>query len=140
MAHRELVMAYALSLAQTIETANIVEWAKLALKSSQARVLRITRIRYDAVDRPLALEEIVLPLGRFFGLAPEGDLPDIIELAQQHGLSLGSATEHVSIVPATKDVAAHLGIPVGSNVMKLDRIAETDDGVPIEWRVTFRRT
>jgi len=129
------------SIAQTVETANIVEWAKLALKSSGTRVMRVTRILFDDNDRPIALEEAVLPLVRFPGLSPNGggDVPDIIELAQRHGLSLGRATERISIVPATKDVAMHLGIPAGANVMKLDRIAETADGRPIEWRVTFRK-
>jgi DNA-binding GntR family transcriptional regulator len=45
----------------------------------------------------------------------------------------------VSIVLATKDVAMHLGIPAGANVLKLDRVAETANGEPVEWRVTFRK-
>jgi hypothetical protein len=28
---------------------------------------------------------------------------------------------------------------VGADVMKLDRIAETADGAPIEWRVAYTR-
>jgi DNA-binding GntR family transcriptional regulator len=75
----------------------------------------------------------------FFGLAPNGDVPDITELAQRHDLSLGRASERVSIVLATKDVAMHLGIPAGANVLKLDRVAETANGEPVEWRVTFRK-
>ena len=108
-------MAHAVSIAQTVETANIVEWAKLALKSSRTRVIRVARILFDDNDRPIALEEAVLPLERFPGLSPNGggDVPDLIELAQRHGLSLGRATERISIVPATKDVAMHLGIPAG---------------------------
>ena len=68
-----------------------------------------------------------------------GATSDITELAQCYGLSLGRATERVSIVPATKDVAKHLGIAAGANVMKLDRIVETADGAPIEWRVAIRK-
>jgi len=99
----------------------------------------MTRIRCDAADHPLAFEEVVLPLGRFFGLAQNGDVPDISELAHRHGLLLGRASERVSIVPATKDVAMHLGIPVAGNVLKVDRVVETADGEPVEWRVTFRK-
>ena len=45
----------------------------------------------------------------------------------------------MSIVQATKDDASHLQITVGADVMKLDRIVETVDGEPVEWRVMFRR-
>jgi DNA-binding GntR family transcriptional regulator len=62
---------------------------------------------------------------------------EITELARCYGLSLGRATEGIRIVPATKNVARHLGIAAWASVMKLDRVAETADGKPIEWRVTI---
>jgi DNA-binding GntR family transcriptional regulator len=134
-------VAHALSIAQAAGTANIVEWSKLSLSSLPAPVLRVTRILFDDNDHPIALEEAVLPLDRFPGLSPNGggDVPDIMELAQRHGLSLGRASERISIVQATKDIAEHLGIATGTDVMKLDRIAETADGVPVEWRVAYRK-
>src|SRR5262245_46701172 len=136
----KVVMAYTLSIAQSAGTATLIEWAKLALSAPKARVLRVTRILFDVGDRPLALEEVVLALERLPGLAAnDGDIPDIMELARLHGLTLGRATERVSIVKATEDVASHLRISAGANVMKLDRIVETANGAPIEWRVAFRR-
>jgi len=135
-------MTHTLSIAQSTRTATLIEWAKLALSSPKARVLRVTRILFDVGDdRPLALEEVVLALERLPDLAPNGggDIPDITELAQRHCLALGRATERISIVKATKDVAAHLRIAAGSDVMKLDRIVETANGAPIEWRVAFRK-
>ena len=134
-------MPHTLSIAQNAGTANIVEWAKLALSSPHARVLRVTRILFDDKDRPIVLEEVVLPLERFPGLSANGgdDVPNIIELAQRHGISLGRATERISIVPAIKDIASHLRIAFGTDVMKLDRITETADGEPIEWRVAYRK-
>ena len=96
-------MAHTLSTAQTAGIANIVEWAKLALSSPTARVLRVTRIVFDDNDRPIALEEAVLPLDRFPGLiADGGDIPDIIELGKRHGVSVARASERISIVSATK--------------------------------------
>jgi DNA-binding GntR family transcriptional regulator len=81
-----------------------------------------------------------LALERFPSLAANGaDVPDITELAQRHGLALGRATERVSIVRATKDVATHLPIAPGTDVLKLNRIVVTADGDPVEWRVTFRK-
>ena len=133
-------MGHALSISQTVGTATIVEWAKLALSTPQARALRVTRILFDDNDHPIALEEAVLPLERFPGLSPNGggDIPDITELAKRHGISLGRASERVSIVQATRDVASHLGIAFGTDVVKLDRIVETADGEPVEWRVAYR--
>ena len=133
-------MAALMSIAQTVGTANVAEWAKLVLSNLQAPVLRVTRLRHDDQARSVALEEVVLPLDRFPGLAPNGgDIPDIVELAQRHGLSLGRVTERISIVRATRDVASHLRITAGTDVMKLDRVTETADGRPIEWRVAFAR-
>ena len=133
-------MAALTSIAQSVGTASVAEWAKLVLSDLQAPVLRVTRLRHDDQARPVALEEVVLPLERLPGLAPNGgDIPDIAELAQRHGLSLGRVTERISIIRATRDVALHLGIAVGTSVIKLDRIIETADGQPVEWRVAFAR-
>jgi hypothetical protein len=77
----------------------------------------------------------------FPGLVPNGrDIPDIAQLAQRHGLTLGRATERVSIVPASGEVALHLRIAAGTDVLKLDRVIETADGIPLEWRVAFALT
>ena len=133
-------MAHIVSVAQAAGTANSMERAKLALNASQTTVLRVTRIRYDDDYLPLAYEKVVLPLDRYPGLDPNGgDIPDIFELSQRHGLALGRATQRVSIIPATRDVALHLGIAEGTDAVKLDRVTETADGVPIEWRVAYTR-
>jgi DNA-binding GntR family transcriptional regulator len=138
--HWELVVAHTAAITQAVGTPNLIEWAKLGLDETPERVLRLTSIRYDDNDRPVALEEAVLPLGRFPGLtATGGDIPDIIELGKSHGVSVGRASERVSIVSATKDVASHLEITTGANLLKLDRVVETIDGEPIEWRVTYRK-
>ena len=63
-------MVHALSLEQTTNISTIVERTKLALRFSQSRVLRVTRVRFDAADRRHALEEVVLVLDHFSGLAP----------------------------------------------------------------------
>ena len=86
-------MPHALSIAQTAGTANIVEWSKLALSSPQVRVLRVMRILFDDKDRPIVLEEVVLPLERFPGLSANGgdDVPNIS--------SLPSVTEFHSVEP-----------------------------------------
>jgi DNA-binding GntR family transcriptional regulator len=116
------------------------EWAKLDLNAPNSHVLRLTRVQLDENSHPLGVVEVVLALERFPGLtANGGDVPDITELAQRHGLSLGHASERVSLVTAPKDVASHLKIALGTDVLKLNRIVETAEGEPIEWRVTFSK-
>ena len=127
-------------ISRTTGTANIVEWAKLALSDLQAPVLRVTRLRHDDLDRPIALENVVLVLSHFPGLVSGVDtIPDIAELAGQHGLLLARSAERVSIVPAAGAVALHLGVAPGTDVLKMDRVVETADGVPVEWRVAFSK-
>ena len=133
-------MPSAAQIAQRTGPATVEEWAKLDLNAPNAGVLRLTRVQLDDNSHPLGVEEVVVALERFPGLAANGgDVPDIIELAQRHGLSLGRATERLAIVRATKDVASHLQIALGADVLKLNRIVETADGDPVEWRVTFRK-
>jgi DNA-binding GntR family transcriptional regulator len=125
---------------QSIGTATVEEWAKLDLDAPNSRVLRLTRLRLDDTHDPLGIEEVVLALERLPGLAAtDGDVPELVELAQRHNLSLRRATERLSIVRAAKQVAAHLQIAVGADVLKLTRIVETADGEPVEWRVTFTK-
>jgi DNA-binding GntR family transcriptional regulator len=133
-------MAFARMITQSTGIPTIEEWAKLDLGGSNSCVMRLTRVRYDDNSHPLGVEEVVLPLERFPGLvANGGDVPDIIELAQRHGLALGRSSERIRIVQSTKPIASLLGIAVGANVLKLERIAETADGQPIEWRVAFAK-
>jgi DNA-binding GntR family transcriptional regulator len=133
-------MACAALITQTTGSATIEEWAKLDLSAPNSRVLRLTRVQLDDNGQPLGVEEIVLALERFPGLAANGgDAPDIIELAERHGLALGRATERLSLVRVTKDVASHLQVGAGTEVLRLNRIVETADGDPVEWRVTFRK-
>ena len=101
-------MPHTALITQNTGTATIEEWAKLDLNVPNSQVLRVTRIQQDDNNRPVAFEEAVLALERFPGLGADGgDIPDVIELAQRQGLSLGRATERLSIVRATQDVASH---------------------------------
>jgi DNA-binding GntR family transcriptional regulator len=127
-------------LSQIAGTANDLERTRLALNDPRATVLRATRVRHDGGGRPVALEEVILPQRHFFGLDGNGYATlDIFELAQRQGLKLGRATERVSTIAATAHIAKHLKIAAGTEVLKLDRVTETVDGVPFEWRVTFAR-
>jgi DNA-binding GntR family transcriptional regulator len=125
-------------ISQTAGPATDIECARLALNEPTAPVLRVTRIRHDKKDRPLAYEHVVLPLDHFPGLAGAGDvIANITDLAKQFSLSLDRATEQVSIVRATSEIAHHLGIAEGAGVLKLDRVIKTRGGESVEWRVAY---
>ena len=133
-------MACTALITQDLGTATVEEWAKLNLIVPNSQVLRLSRVQLDDNNHPVGVEEVVVALERFPGLAVNGaDVPDLVALAQRHDITLGRGTERLSIVAATKDVASHLQIAPGTNVLKLNRIVETVDGVPVEWRVTFRK-
>ena len=133
-------MAWTALITQSIDIPTLEEWAKLDLDAPNSCVLRQMRVQLGDNNHPIGVEEVVVALERFPGLVANGaDVPNIIELAQRHGLALGRATERGSIVGATKDVASHLQIAAGEDVLKLDRIVTTIDGEPVEWRVSFRK-
>jgi DNA-binding GntR family transcriptional regulator len=126
-----------LTIAQATGIATTAKRLLLRLDDPQAVVVRIWRLRYNDDGRLLAYEEISMPSTR---LPHDSDLSlDLIDLARQRGLTLGRATEFVLRAPADPGVATHLGVAVGTKVVKLDRIVETPDGVPIEWRLTYFR-
>ena len=125
-------------IAQTARGANTVESTKLALGKPGEPILEVKRVRHYECGRPLAFEEVILPLSHYPGLDRNGDVTvNLPELAQQYGLVLGRATERVSTVLASDGVAVHLGVTAGTPILKLDRLTATADGAPIEWRVSF---
>jgi DNA-binding GntR family transcriptional regulator len=50
---------------------------------------------------------------------------------------LGKATERVRTVRAGKAVAAFLGVGVGKRIARMDRITQSADGLPVEWRIAY---
>jgi DNA-binding GntR family transcriptional regulator len=123
-------------ISQTTGTANLVEWAKLALRDAKARVLRVSRVRHDQAFGTL-FEDIVLPLDKFPGLTDGNSVLDVANLAERFGLHIERVTERIRLVEAPGNVAQHLGIAAGTSVVKMDRITETSGAEPIEWRVAY---
>ena len=123
-------------ISQTTGTATLIEWAKLALGDANTQVLRVVRVRQDTAFGTL-VEQIVLPLDKFPGLTDGDTVTDVAELAKRFGLQVASVSERITFVEAPGDVVRLLGIAAGTGVVKLDRITETSDGQPIEWRVTY---
>jgi GntR family transcriptional regulator len=121
---------------QTTAMVSRREQQQLGLSAAE-RVMRIIRVRH-ANEKPIALDKVVLPLSRLPNLARNGSaFADLLEVAQEHGMTLGLARERIRTVRAGTQVAALLQTRTGARLLKLDRITFTADGIPIEWRISY---
>lgn len=127
------------AIACTEGAASAEEAARLAIEQGAA-VIRIRRVR-SLRGTPCVSEGIVLPAALFPGLA-EAEIPNNLYAlyAAQYGVTISRATEQLKAVPAALGDALALKVPVGTPVLRIDRVALTLDGIPAEWRVDFCRT
>lgn len=116
--------------------ANEQECERLRL-TKQDPVYRVRRVRVRD-EQPFMVEDASMPAALFPGLANgNGHIHShrIAALAQQHGMLLGKAQERVSIGAAPPEIAKTLGIATAAPVLLLDRVTQTLDGRPVEWRM-----
>jgi GntR family transcriptional regulator len=88
-----------------------------------------------ASDRPFAVEETRLAIGRLPGLEGAG-LGDwsLTHLAQRHGVHVAGACEEVRLATASEEVAMLLPVEPGTVLVQLDRVICAADESPLEWR------
>jgi GntR family transcriptional regulator len=115
------------------------EATKLALFKGEP-VIRIRRVRSLARQRCI-VETIVLPTAIFDGLQT-GDIPNNLynTYAERFGITVAGGNETLKAVKASAEDAASLGIPAGSPLLQIDRIAISIEGRPVEWRVSLCET
>lgn len=104
------------------------------------RALRLDRVR-SVNGRTLAYVVTYLSPDRCPGLLDE-DLTDrsLYELLRQrYGLEVHSGYRTVEAVPASEDVAGHLGVEPGAPVLLLRSAGRTKDGRPLEWFEAWHR-
>jgi len=129
----ERILAQVKSTHITEAIANEQERARLQL-GPHDRLYRMHRIRQHGGE-PFMVEDVAVPVALFPGLGEGKTIsPRIVVLAQEYGILLGKAEERVSISEADAGVAEALGLAAGSPVMVLDRVVQTLDGRPVEWR------
>jgi GntR family transcriptional regulator len=106
---------------------------------ARARVWEILRLRHLR-SRPVILERIVVPVALFPALdLPIGRaLPDELYVLYQEkfAVTVARAEEKLRAVAADKLDAKRLGVPAGSPLLEIDRIALGLDGTPVEWRLS----
>jgi GntR family transcriptional regulator len=105
--------------------------------SARAFVIAITRVRH-LNNNPVICETIILPATRFAGLEQNDDIPNELYgyYESTYGITIHKATERLRAVTASNVEVAAIGLPVGSPLLEIDRVAETLEGEPVEWRVS----
>lgn len=104
-----------------------------------AEVVRVERVRSGG-GRPLTLEDSWLPGERFPGLLAHDLTGSLYALMRDHyRLGPSRATERLEPVAARSYEAAALGVPEGSPLMLVERVAYAEDGTPVELAVDRHR-
>ncbi len=113
------------------------EQAALGLEAGDA-VIHITRTR-TRNGHPFIVETISLPAALFPGLADRDQIPNTLyDLFQKaFGILLTRTDDRLTAVVADAAAAAALGVPAGTPLLRVARIAYGLDDRPIEWRVSL---
>jgi GntR family transcriptional regulator len=115
-----------------------LECSQLGLRAG-ADIYRIRRVREHRGEIFL-LEDVVLPAELFPCLLDGREIAQNIgTLAKQYGILLGRAQERISVCAPPHDIAQVIGAPPSKEMLRLDRIVETLDGRPAEWRIAYCR-
>lgn len=103
-----------------------------------AQVLRIRRVRRRG-GKPFLHETIVLPAELFPGLSTQIELPNTLYdvFQRDFGVHVAGANEQITIVISPPEIAAQLGIPTGTPLLKISRVALDIDNRHVEWRTSY---
>ena len=110
------------------------EKSALDLKDKE-QVVEIKRVRI-VDDAPCVAEVIVLPSALYPGIEKLDSLGGSLYPLYQRkfGISIVRADELLRSVDATRENAMRLGVPVGTPLLRVDRIAFSVNKRPVEWR------
>lgn len=115
---------------------NAEERRKLQLAKGE-RTWLIGRTR-ELGGRPVVFESIRLPMALFPGLDEIKPIPNNVYAlyASRFGLTVGRVTEKLKAILASKADASKLDCAEGDALLRIDRIAYSLRGTPVEWRVS----
>lgn len=119
--------------------ADVIERARLELPV-RAEVLVVERTRSIGGD-PVLVESIVIP-AKLFPDLDRAPVPNNLYgvYSARYGIGVVRAQESLKAVGAGPREKDALGVPEGTPLLKIDRIAHALDGRPVEWRVSLCRT
>jgi GntR family transcriptional regulator len=113
--------------------------ATLELKPGDG-CFRVERVR-TADGRPMALEQVYLPVGLFEGIEridfADASLFEVLE--GRFGVSLGDAQQRVVAVSIEAGEAPLLGVPEGAPGLRFHTVARNRDRVPVYYAISLFR-
>ncbi len=117
-------------------TADAAEQDALDLGTGD-EVIRIRRLRaFDAA--PLVVETLSLPRRLFPDLAGSPIPNNLYSLfAARYGVTIAHARERLKAVALSQEDAGLLGVAAGSPALRVDRIALSLEGMPVERRISL---
>jgi GntR family transcriptional regulator len=111
--------------------------AALEVKPGDA-CFRLERVR-TADGRPMAIEQVHLPLERFEGIDrvdfADASLFEVLE--SSFGVALGDAEQRAMAVPIEADEAPLLGVPEGAPGLRFQTVTRDRDGAPVLYAVSL---
>ncbi len=110
------------------------EVSKLQLKEGEA-VTHILRVR-SLADHPVVLEDVVVSCADFPDIAAKQPLPNTLYTLYQgqYGVSILKAKENIVAVAADENDKSLLQVPIGTALLRIERLAFSIDGRPVELR------
>jgi len=104
-------------------------------------VWRFERLRFEG-EQPILWERLVLPSHRFPNLRPHLPLPNnVYQFYGDHFSTIvAKVREKLRALTAPDPIAEHLGLPIGSPVLEIDRRAIALDGEVVERRLSLCRS
>jgi GntR family transcriptional regulator len=99
------------------------------------KVVLIDRVRAIA-GRPAILETVEVPAALMPGLEAETPLPNALypHYQARHAISVISTEDRLSAVAADAAAAKTLGVPAGTPLLMVERVAHDLTGRAVEWR------
>lgn len=107
-------------------------------------LMRIDNVRNLQDGRVAMFDWIWVPEARFPDLATGTLASRIARIGSiygyyqaQHGITIVRIVEDLSVVPVPTEAARHLGVPAGTAVLRVSRLAYSFDEAPVECRQRF---
>lgn len=134
------IVLYPTSTKFTIVEPSPAEADKLKLGAGES-VLRIDQVRRSQEGDVVLIEETSVPASLFKTYASAADVEawDVVQAAKRCGVLLGGGSERISMGPAPPMACEALGVSTETPVVLLERLIDTVDGVPVEFRRAWCR-